>query len=72
LGMVKVREHAFGRKLIYEEARRLCLDLFCPNDFLMMMIFYLFFQKQKISLRPYTSGYSAPWNKEAHVMMCPP
>jgi hypothetical protein len=34
LGMVKVREHALGRKLTYEEARRLCLDLFCPNDFL--------------------------------------
>ena len=34
LGMVRVREHALGRKLTYEEARRLCLDLFCPNDFL--------------------------------------
>ena len=34
LGMVKVREHALSRKLTYEEARRLCLDLFCPNDFL--------------------------------------
>jgi hypothetical protein len=34
LGMVKVREHALGRKLTYEAARRLCLDLFCPNDFL--------------------------------------
>jgi hypothetical protein len=34
LGMVKVREHALGRKLTYEEARRLCLDLFCPDDFL--------------------------------------
>ena len=34
LGMVKVREHALGRKLTYEVARRLCLDLFCPNDFL--------------------------------------
>jgi hypothetical protein len=28
LGMVKVREHALGRKLTYEAARRLCLDLF--------------------------------------------
>ena len=34
LGMVKVREHALGKKLTYEAARRLCLDLFCPNDFL--------------------------------------
>ncbi len=38
LVMVKVREHAFvialGRKLTYESASSLCLDLFCPNDFL--------------------------------------
>jgi hypothetical protein len=38
LGMVKVREHALGRKLTYEEARRLCLDLFCPNDFLAQLL----------------------------------
>ena len=34
LVMVNVREHALVRKLTYEEACRLCLDLFCPNDFL--------------------------------------
>jgi hypothetical protein len=34
LDMVKVREHAMNRRLTYEEARRLGLDLFSPSDWL--------------------------------------
>jgi hypothetical protein len=32
--MVKVRETAWKRKVTYEEARRLCIDLFSPSDWL--------------------------------------
>ena len=34
LDLVKVREHAEGRRLTYEEARRLGLDIFSPSDWL--------------------------------------
>ena len=42
-------------------------ERFSDDDDLLFVL-----SETKISLRPYTSGYSAPWNKEAHVMMCPP
>jgi hypothetical protein len=33
------------------------------------VVFYLFLQKQKISLHHIPFGYSPPRNKEAHVMI---
>jgi hypothetical protein len=34
LDMVRVREHDWGRPMTYEEARRLCLDIFLPKEWL--------------------------------------